>query len=106
MIATAGGIMTKTAAFILAIVLTIAISALPESQTVLAATHPPITATLLGQTGQDIVGTSTLAADGIPDVHVRLTGVSGAIGGIRITGGDGIWEMPFNNHNWLVAAVP
>src|ERR1700756_5472953 len=50
--------------------------------------HPPITAILLGQTGEDLVGTRTLGADGVPDVHVRLNGVSGTISKIRITGLD------------------
>ena len=69
--------------------------------------HPPITATLLGQTGEDVVGKRSLGPDGVPDVHVRLSGVSGTISNIRITGVNGIWEMPLNAQgNWLVATAP
>src|SRR5262249_47493939 len=66
-----------------------------------------ITAILLGQTGEDLVGTRSLGADGVPDIHVRLSGVSGTISKILITGLNGIWQMPLNSYgNWLVALVP
>jgi hypothetical protein len=70
------------------------------------ASHPPITATLLGQTGEDVVGTMSGTPDGIKDVHIKLSGVSGTIKGVRITGLDGIWETPANGKNWLVAIKP
>ena len=48
-----------------------------------------------------------LGGDGVPDVHVRLSGVSGIIAGIRITALDGVWETPLNQQgNWLVVSVP
>jgi len=67
-----------------------------------------ITAMLLGQTGEDVVGTVTQTHDGVKDVHIKLTGVSGAIKGVRITGPslDGVWEAPFNGKNWIVAIRP
>ena len=67
-----------------------------------------VTATLLGQTGEDIVGTTSETPDGIQDVHIRLSGVQGTITGVRITGGDlgGRWETPFNGANWVVAIRP
>jgi len=70
--------------------------------------HPAITAMLLGQTGEDVVGTVTQTHDGVKDVHIKLTGVSGAIKGVRITGPslDGVWEAPFNGKNWIVAIRP
>jgi hypothetical protein len=70
------------------------------------ATHPTITATLLGQTGEDVVGTMSATPDGVKDVHIKLNGVSGTIKGVRITGLDGIWETPANGKNWLVAIRP
>jgi hypothetical protein len=76
------------------------------STTPTPATHPPITATLLGQTGEDIVGTMSGTPDGIKDVHIKLSGVSGTLKGVRITGLDGIWETPANGKNWLVAIRP
>ena len=101
--ATGGGV-TKTTAFLL----TVALSVANGSSTVSAQTvHSPITATLLGQTGEDVVGTRAAHADGVADVHIRLSGVSGTISSLRVTGLDGIWEMPLNTKgNWLVAAVP
>ena len=69
-------------------------------------THPMVTATLLGQTGEDVVGTMSASPDGIKDVHIKLSGVSGTIKGVRITGLDGIWETPANGKNWLVAIRP
>ena len=69
--------------------------------------HPPLTAILLGRTGEDVVGNRSQGRDGVLDVHVQLTGVSGAISKIRIVGLDGVWEMPLNaQNNWLVSAVP
>ena len=68
--------------------------------------HPMVAATLLGQTGEDVVGTYGGTADGVKDVHIKLTGVSGTIKGVRITGLDGIWETPANGKNWLVAIRP
>jgi Big-like domain-containing protein len=76
-------------------------------------TPPPlssstVTATLLGQTGEDIVGTTSQTPDGIQDVHIGLSGVQGTITGVTITGGDlgGRWETPFNGANWVVAIRP
>jgi Kelch motif protein len=68
--------------------------------------HPMVTATLLGQTGEDVVGTFSGTPDGIKDVHIKLSGVSGTIKGVRITGLEGIWETPANGKNWLVAIRP
>jgi len=67
-----------------------------------------VTATLLGQTGEDIVGTTSETPDGIQDVHIRLSGVQSTITGVVITGGDlgGRWETPFNGANWVVAVRP
>ena len=67
-----------------------------------------VTAALLGQTGEDIVGTTSQIPDGIQDVHIRLSGVQGTITGVTITGGDlgGRWETPFNGANWVVAIRP
>src|SRR5207249_3288091 len=70
-------------------------------------THPPLTATLLGRTGEDVVGNRSQGRDGVLDVHVRLSGVSGTISKIRVAGLDGVWEMPLNaQNNWLVVTVP
>jgi len=71
---------------------------------------PPVsstlTATLLGQTGEDIAGMTSETPDGINDVHIILSGVQGTITGVRITGANGIWETPFNGQNWIVAIRP
>ena len=65
-----------------------------------------IAATLLGQTGEDIVGTTSETADGIPDVQIRLSGVQGTITRVIITdGGNGVWETPYNGW-WIVAIRP
>ena len=66
----------------------------------------PVTAILLGQTGEDIAGMVSENADGIKDVHIILTGVQSAISGVRIIGASGIWQMPFNGQNWIVAIRP
>src|SRR5712692_2407470 len=95
----------STAFFSVLVLLVVWLSLLLPVQA--AASHPPITATLLGQTGEDVIGHYALGPNGVPDVHVRLSGVSGTISNIRITGLDGIWEMPLNGWwNWLVATVP
>ncbi|MEP6601583.1 MAG: hypothetical protein ABJB49_07190, partial [Nitrospirota bacterium] len=67
-----------------------------------------VTATLLGQTGEDIVGTFTQAPDGIKDVHVRLTGVPSPLTSVKVTGVDGIgnWQTPKHANWWLVAIKP
>ena len=52
------------------------------------------------------MGAFALSPNGVPDVRIRLSGVSGTIANILVTGLDGIWQMPFNGANWLVAAVP
>jgi hypothetical protein len=76
-----------------------------------ASTPPPpvsstIAATLLGQTGEDIAGTTAESPDGIQDVHIRLSGVQSAITRVRITdGGNGVWETPYNDW-WIVAIRP
>jgi hypothetical protein len=76
-----------------------------------ASTPPPpffstIAATLLGQTGEDIAGTTAESPDGIQDVHIRLSGVQSAITSVRITdGGDGVWETPYSGW-WIVAIRP
>ena len=44
------------------------------------------------RSGRDIRATP----DGVKDVHIKLSGVSGTIKGVRITGLDGIWETPAN----------
>ncbi len=68
---------------------------------------PPVTAVLLGQTGEDVVGTTSLGADGVPDVHIRLSGVQSPVTGVTITdGGIGVWQTPYNGHNWIVAINP
>ena len=76
-------------------------------------TPPPllsstVTATLLGQTGEDIAGTTSETPDDRQDVHIRLSGVRAAITGVKITGSDfdGRWETPFNGGNWVVAIRP
>src|SRR5438552_17006721 len=48
--------------------------------------QPSVTATLLGQTGEDIVGTHMQAPDGVKDVHIRLTGVPSPLARFKITG--------------------
>ena len=70
--------------------------------------HPAVTATLLGQTGEDVVGTWQAPPDGVKDVHIKLSGVSGTITSVRITGvgTDGVWQTPFNGYNWIVAIRP
>ena len=74
-------------------------------------TPPPpvsstIAATLLGQTGEDIAGTTSETPDGIPDVQIRLSGVPGTLTQVRITdGSNGIWETPYNGW-WIVAIRP
>jgi len=67
-----------------------------------------LTATLLGQTGEDIVGTLTQAPDGIKDVHVRLTGLPSPLTSVKVTGVDGIgnWQTPKHANWWLVAIMP
>ena len=67
--------------------------------------RPAMTATLLGQTGEDVVGMFSEAPDGVKDVRIQLTGVSDAITGVRITGA-GEWASPFNGYNWIVAIRP
>ena len=63
-----------------------------------------IAATLLGQTGEDIAGTTSESPDGIEDVQIRLSGVQGTITRVRITdGGGGVWETPYNG--WSVVAI-
>ena len=76
-------------------------------------TAPPppsstVTATLLGQTGEDITGPYSETPNGIQDVHIRLSGVQSTITRVKITDtGDGIWETPYNNQgNWIVAIRP
>jgi hypothetical protein len=65
-----------------------------------------IAATLLGQTGEDIAGTTSESPDGIQDVHIRLSGVQGTITQVRITDGSGgVWETPYNGW-WIVAIRP
>ena len=78
----------------------------PLTPTSPSTSHPMVTATLLGQTGDDVVGTLSSAPDGIKDVHIKLNGVSGTIKGVRITGLDGTWETPANGKNWIVAIRP
>jgi hypothetical protein len=69
-------------------------------------TSSTIAATLLGQTGEDIAGTTSEIPDGIKDVHIRLSGVQGTITQVRITdGGNGVWETPYNGW-WIVAIRP
>jgi len=67
-----------------------------------------VTATLLGQTGEDITGPYSETPNGIQDVHIRLSGVQSTITRVKITDtGDGIWETPYNNQaNWVVAIRP
>ena len=67
-----------------------------------------VTATLLGQTGEDITGPYSETPNGIQDVHIRLSGVQSTITRVKITDtGGGIWETPYNNQgNWIVAIRP
>ena len=66
-----------------------------------------LSATVLGQTGQDIAGTFSEGADGVGDVQMRLTGVQSPLSRVRITdSGVGIWETPSNGQNWIVAIRP
>jgi hypothetical protein len=68
---------------------------------------PAAVATLLGQTGEDISGTTTEGADGIPDVHILLVGAPAPITHVRIVDDDvGVYETPFNGANWIVAIRP
>ncbi len=70
---------------------------------------PPVAAvvaTLLGQTGEDIAGASAEGADGIPDVHIRLTNVPSSITHVIINGEQsGTWETPLACC-WIVAVKP
>ena len=66
---------------------------MPLAPTSTPTAHPMVTATLLGQTGEDMVGTYAGTPDGVKDVHIKLSGVSGTIKGVRITGLDGIWGL-------------
>ncbi len=73
---------------------------------VTGAPTPPVAAvvaTLLGQTGEDIAGASAEGADGIPDVHIRLTNVPSSITHVIINGEQsGTWETPLACC-WIVA---
>src|SRR5438552_3128947 len=71
-------------------------------------TRTAVTATLLGQTGEDIVGKFTQAPDGIKDIHIRLTRVPSKIIGARVVGSDGhdFWQTPSHGAHWLVAIKP
>ncbi|MEO6162826.1 MAG: DUF1800 family protein [Candidatus Binatia bacterium] len=62
-----------------------------------------LTASFLG-VGSDFVSETTLAPDGRPDFNIRLTGLRSVPTQIQIlsdTGG--IWEIPFNGSNWVIA---
>src|SRR2546429_8395620 len=79
-----------------------------DSSSATAPSQPSMTATLLGQTAEDMVGTFTQAPDGIKDVHVRLTGVPSPLTSVKVTGADGIgnWQTPMHATCWLVALKP
>ena len=62
-------------------------------------------ATLLGRTGEDIVGTFNEGPDGVLDVHTRLTNVPAPVKQVKVTGDtDGVWNS--NGANWIVAIRP
>src|SRR5262249_7712046 len=64
----------------------------------------PLKATFLGITGQDYVGPSgQLMADGVPDWHIQLQGLHGNPIKVQIINTtSGIWEAPYNGHNWPI----
>lgn len=71
-------------------------------------TGAPVTAVLLGTDGIDVVGTKTVGADGIGDVHIRLSGVSSPVSRVVITptSGAGMWQSPADGTNWIVSVQP
>jgi hypothetical protein len=68
--------------------------------------HGPITASYLGQTGQNLVGERRVGPYGAIDRQIRVIGVSGDIKKVRVTGSKGVWETPLNIYNWIIAIVP
>ena len=72
----------------------------------LKASTPHVTGVVLGGSGQDVVGTSKQEADGIQDVHIRLSNVAMPLSGVRITTIDAGWESPANGVDWLAAVRP
>ena len=73
-------------------------------------TPPPATsvATFLGETGEDIASSNQEGADGIKDVHVRLTNVPAAVTrvAVRGVGSTAVWASPYNGDSWIVAIRP
>jgi hypothetical protein len=69
---------------------------------------PPLTvsAMLLGQTGEDVVGMLTQGPDGTKDVHIKLTGVTVPLSGADITTPTGRWLFPADGSTWIVAIRP
>ena len=68
-------------------------------------TPSTLAASFLGITGEDRVGQNGLSGpNGIPDWQIRLLGLRDTPIAVRITSLQGIWAVPFNGANWLVAA--
>ena len=65
-----------------------------------------ITASLLGQTGEDYVGQLAQGSDGVKDVHIHLTGVASPIQSVTISTASGAWAYPANGTNWIVSVRP
>lgn len=62
-----------------------------------------LTATFLGL-GVDTVSELTLTPDGRADYHLHLTGLHAIPTQMQIlSDSGGIWQMPFNNSNWVIA---
>jgi hypothetical protein len=62
-----------------------------------------LSATFLGQTGEDKVGQmDQVTPNGTPDYHIRLSGARMAIVGARISGNQtGLWITPYAG-NWII----
>jgi uncharacterized protein (DUF1800 family) len=64
-----------------------------------------LTATYRG-VGTDIVGTTSPSPDGLPDYWISLGGLRGPVAQMEVdsdTGG--IWHIPFNGSNWIIATT-
>jgi hypothetical protein len=65
-----------------------------------------VTASQLNMTGEDIAGTQGAGSDGIPDEHIRLTGVTSPIQSVSVYTNDALWTNPLQPKTWYVAVRP